>query len=147
VRYRVNSPQVISEVIDGEAIIINLVTGSYYSLDRVGSEVWSLVEASLPVDRIMAELYRRYDGEADEIPEAVNELLERLSGEELIVSCSEEESAAPPATEMAPTPQGPFRAPQLEKFNDMRELILLDPVHEVDSRGWPHLPEAQRAAR
>jgi hypothetical protein len=145
VRYCVNSPQVINEVIDGEAIIINLVTGSYYSLDRVGSQVWSLVEASLAVDRIMAELDRRYDGEPDEIREAVNELLEQLSDEQLIVPCGEEESTAPPAAEMEANPQEPFRAPRLEKFNDMQDLILLDPVHEVGSRGWPHLPE--RATR
>jgi hypothetical protein len=35
-----------------------------------------------------------------------------------------------------------FRAPRLEKHTDMQDLILLDPVHEVDpQRGWPHVPE------
>ena len=48
-RYRINYPQVINETIDGEAIIINLVTGSYYSLDKTGAEVWELIERSLAV--------------------------------------------------------------------------------------------------
>jgi hypothetical protein len=26
----------------------------------------------------------------------------------------------------------------LQKFTDMQELLLLDPIHEVDERGWPH---------
>jgi hypothetical protein len=24
----------------------------------------------------------------------------------------------------------------------MQDIILLDPVHEVDERGWPHVSEA-----
>jgi hypothetical protein len=31
-----------------------------------------------------------------------------------------------------------FEPPLLEKFTDMEDLLLLDPVHEVDGRGWPH---------
>ncbi len=34
--------------------------------------------------------------------------------------------------------------PRLETYSDMQDLILLDPVHEVDERGWPH---AQAAAQ
>ncbi len=30
-----------------------------------------------------------------------------------------------------------FEAPKLEKFTDMQDLVLLDPVHEVDDVGWP----------
>ena len=31
-----------------------------------------------------------------------------------------------------------FEAPVLEKYTDMQTLLLVDPVHEVDDRGWPH---------
>jgi len=27
----------------------------------------------------------------------------------------------------------------VEKYTDMQDLVLLDPVHEVDERGWPHV--------
>jgi|SRR5918993_1840661 hypothetical protein len=139
-RYRVNSPQVINETIDGEAIMINLATGSYYSLDRVGCDVWALLEASLPVDDIVAQLGRQYDGAEEDIRRGVEELLERLSAEELVVPSGDGDwVGAPPPT---PSRQAPFRAPRLEKFTDMQDLILLDPVHEVDSRGWPHLPDS-----
>jgi Coenzyme PQQ synthesis protein D (PqqD) len=146
-RYRVNSPQVINETIDGEAIMINLATGSYYSLDRVGGDVWSLLEASLPVDDIVAEIGRRYEGPADEIQRGIDELLQRLSGEALIMPLADGEpgGALPPGPPPATRP--PFRAPRLEKFTDMQDLILLDPVHEVESRGWPHLPDAHGAPR
>jgi hypothetical protein len=146
-RYRANRPQVINETIDGETIMINLATGSYYSLDRVAGEVWALLEASLPVEDIVAELGRRYDGDQDDIRRGVDDLLQRLAGEELVVPCDGAEPV--PTTPAAPAPaeRPPFRLPRLEKFTDMQDLILLDPVHEVDSRGWPHLPDGNGASR
>lgn len=34
--------------------------------------------------------------------------------------------------------QQAFESILFEKYDDMKELILLDPIHEVDARGWPH---------
>ncbi|MCU1244771.1 MAG: hypothetical protein JWN02_681, partial [Acidobacteria bacterium] len=37
--------------------------------------------------------------------------------------------------------------PRLERYTDMQEIILLDPVHKVDSQGWPHAaPSAAETA-
>jgi hypothetical protein len=30
-----------------------------------------------------------------------------------------------------------FNAPVLNKYTDMQDLLLLDPIHEVDATGWP----------
>jgi len=36
----------------------------------------------------------------------------------------------------------PFATPVVEVFNDLADLIAIDPVHEVDaSAGWPMRPE------
>jgi hypothetical protein len=145
-RYRVNRPQVINETIDGEAIMINLATGSYYSLDRVGGDVWTLLEASLPVEQIVVELRRRYDGDEGDIRRGVDDLVQRLAEEELVVPCGSSDAVRAMAPEPAPTGRAPFRAPRLEKFTDMQDLILLDPVHEVDARGWPHLSDRNGAS-
>src|SRR5215218_1012893 len=115
-RYRVNSPQVITETIDGEAIMINLATGSYYSLDRVGGDVWSLLEASLPVGDIVAELGRRYEATEDDIRRGIDDLLQRLSDEELVVPCDDAEPVGAVPPEPAPAERPPFSAPRLEKF-------------------------------
>ena len=34
---------VINDTIDGEAVIINLMSGRYYSLQHTGSEIWDLI--------------------------------------------------------------------------------------------------------
>jgi len=30
-----------------------------------------------------------------------------------------------------------FNVPVLNKYTDMQDLLLLDPIHEVDATGWP----------
>jgi hypothetical protein len=54
-----------------------------------------------------------------------------------------DETSLPPVeeAERADQPE-PFVAPRLERYTDMQEIILLDPVHKVDSQGWPHAAPA-----
>jgi hypothetical protein len=136
-RFRVNSPNVIHETIEGEVILIDLKTGTYYSLRDSGAAVWQAIEQGAVEDGIEAELRSRYDGSEEQIRGAVRQLLAELEREGLIRA--DEGEAAPAAT---PSNNGaarlPFAAPVLEKHTDMQDLILLDPVHEVGAEGWPH---------
>ena len=34
--------------------------------------------------------------------------------------------------------RAPFVAPELKRYADMQDLLLLDPVHDVDEKGWPN---------
>ncbi|HDY70854.1 MAG TPA: PqqD family protein, partial [Nitrospirae bacterium] len=43
-RFRINKPHVINEIIDGEVVILNLDTGNYYSMDKAGADIWGLIE-------------------------------------------------------------------------------------------------------
>ncbi|HVF32738.1 MAG TPA: PqqD family protein [Acidimicrobiales bacterium] len=144
-RYRVNSPQVINETIDGEAIMINLATGAYYSLDAVGGQVWTVLEQGpATVEDVAEALQASFDASHDEIVAGVRSLVEQLAAEELVVTTDEPAAAA--AAPAADGPKTSFTPPRLDKFTDMQDLILLDPVHEVDSRGWPHTVPADGTA-
>lgn len=44
------SDQIAAKVMDGEAVIIDLATGVYYSMDGVGGLIWSLIEATQSMD-------------------------------------------------------------------------------------------------
>src|SRR5580765_202543 len=44
-RYTIDEARVVSEIIDGEAIIVNLANGYYYSLDPPAAEIWGWLEA------------------------------------------------------------------------------------------------------
>jgi hypothetical protein len=45
------------------------------------------------------------------------------------------EPAPPAAPGVAATP---WTTPVLESHHDLEDLLLLDPVHDVTSAGWPH---------
>jgi hypothetical protein len=137
---RIATHQVISEVVDDEAIIINSLTGAYYSLDPVGSAVWT---ALLPGARSSDALERLVvDGFAVDAEIArvdVQALLDQLIEEGLIEEGLIEPTDNPPLAESVPTPPTirTYATPMLSKYTDMEELLLLDPIHEVDPQGWP----------
>jgi len=131
----VNAPQVIHETINGEVVIINLATGNYYSVKGAGADVWAAIEASpgAPRPELIAALEARYDG--GNVEAEVGRFLEELCAEGLV---AETDAVSRPAgREPGGTRREPFETPVLEKYTDMQDLVLLDPVHEVDAAGWP----------
>jgi hypothetical protein len=139
-RFQVNSPNVIHEIIDGEAILVNLENGSYYSIDRLGAVIWDLVEKGMSRDQIFQAMDSRYEGERGEIERSVQALFDELLAEQLILVSDEA-----PAEGHVPEKNGQknevFVAPVLHKYTDMEDLLLLDPIHDVDESGWPNTPE------
>jgi len=140
VRYRVNSPQVISETVGGETIIVNLASGHYFSLQATAVEVWNGLDRGDAAENIVLELEGRYEAKDGEIEAAVRKLIDDFVAAELIV---EDASGNGAGNGAVPPPQAaaervPFVAPSFSTFTDMQDIILLDPVHEVDTRGWPH---------
>lgn len=136
-KFRVNTPTVTHETIDGEAVIINLDSGNYYSLVDAGSFIWSIVERGASASEVQQLVQQTYEGNATEIDRGVQELLAQLQQENLIVPVD----GATDLTEVLPSQNGHekplFNAPLLNKFSDMQELLLLDPIHDVDEAGWP----------
>src|SRR5262245_26886534 len=55
-RVRPNEEEVVAKLMDGEAIIINLVTGVYYSMEGAGASIWAMIEAGDAVDTIVSTL-------------------------------------------------------------------------------------------
>ena len=133
-RFRANSPHVISETIQGETIIIHLTTGTYYSLQGSGAEVWDAIAGGATAAEIAADLSARYGVAEAEAEAAVVSLLDDLQAEELVTASDATLRETAAITEPA---AGPFVAPTLSKYTDMQDLVLLDPVHEVGDAGWP----------
>lgn len=145
--FRVNAPDVVHEIIEGEAVIVNLAKGSYYSLDKIGAEIWDLIVNGLTVDQIVDAIAFRYKGNRDPIQEGVHQLLERLQQEQLIAAHQgpQESVVDSASTTAGSSPQGDilFEKPKLNKYTDMEDLLLLDPIHDVDETGWPNVNPKQ----
>ena len=139
-RYEVSRPEVVSSVVDGEVVAINLDTGSYYNIAGVGTDVWTSVEGSATVDEVSARLAHRYRLPVDEISAAVTPFVDELLTEGLIRPAKTEGSDhAATAGARPPDGDAAFSPPVLEKFTDMEDLLLVDPVHDVSERGWPNV--------
>ena len=139
--FRVNSPKVTHETLDGEVVIINLDTGSYYSMNAIGAAIWNLLDAGMPVEQVIATLSQGYPGDPQEVTAGVRTLIEKLLEENLVIvdeaSRADETNGAPVMT-LHETALPAFELPILQKYSDMEDLLLLDPIHEVDDTGWPN---------
>ncbi len=63
-RFRLNQPSVIQETFDDEVVIINLDSGNYFSLDKVGAALWGLITRGAAAGEMIEALARRYAGDA-----------------------------------------------------------------------------------
>lgn len=128
---------VVHETIDGEAILINLATGTYFSLDGSGAEAWALLAAGWSLPEAAAHLATSHGADTGAVHAELVRLAAELHGHGLVV--------APPdaAGATAGGSLGTFAPPVLGVFTDMEEFLLVDPIHEVEpARGWPHVAPA-----
>lgn len=140
--FRVNAPAVVSEAFEDEIVIIHLESGAYYSLDQSGAAIWQWLQQGMSLAEINDHLSVVYRLGAEEIAHIVSPFIAELTQEQLIVPMNASEQAC---NGLSPAPLGHdgrtsntlFTPPTLTKFTDMQDLLLLDPIHDVDSTGWP----------
>lgn len=128
-RLIVNRPSVIFDVQGAETVIINLVSGHYFRLNRASTPLWLRFADSTSISE-MLESCENSDALSVVIDADVESLLER----ELLREASDDED--PPSL----NDSWRFEGFELEEFTDLEDILGLDPIHEVDpARGWPHL--------
>lgn len=135
--FRINSPGVVHEPFEEEVVIVNLDTGRYYCLQKAGKTIWSEIAAGATRTDVVDALLAEYSASKDEIERAVDTLTAELLTESLIVPTSDAAARDTRAGGPSAVPKPPFEAPVLQTFTDMQDLLLLDPIHEVDNTGWP----------
>ncbi len=136
IRYRVNTPTIIHDKIEGEVIVANLAKGLYYSLDSTATAIWSVLGCGATVAEIVDSFCRRAGADRSEVVAAVTNLVAQLQTEALVVVDDAEPSSDAPDTSFL---EGLSFVPLvLHKYTDMEEILMLDPVHDVDDTGWPN---------
>ena len=134
--FRIDAANIMHEVIDGEVVVVNLENGTYYSLDAVGADVWTLLAEGRTLTAVVDAVAARYVGERDTIAAGVEAFVRRLH-EEKLVTVSAGTGASASATPATAAAGGVYADPVLQKYTDMEELLLVDPIHEVEESGWP----------
>lgn len=131
--YQLNEPKVTGERLDGEYILLHFETGCYFSVVGTAADVCQLLFAGTAIPEIIETLASHYELDRNDVQRDVDKFVGQLVDEGLIVAVDK-------AADSIPTPphfSGKFTALAFEKFDDMSEQLLLDPIHEIDDGGWP----------
>lgn len=116
---------ILEETFESEAVIINIASGYYFSLNGAGTEIWQLFGQA----RDPAEIEQRFSAEQ-------MEFVAQLRTQELLLAS--DDPAVQLSGEIIAT-----ETPKLERFDEMADLLQFDPVHDIDldGDGWPVLRE------
>lgn len=132
------------ESFDGEVILVHMRTGKYFSLRGSGQAIWDLVEAGCGSEEIGERLIASCEGDEREILMSVQSLLDELVLEGLIGPLPVAPTATAAVAPALTVAKKAFEPPVLVRYTDMQELLLLDPIHDVDATGWPtRKPQAE----
>ena len=134
------APQVVSEQYDSEAIVINLDSGTYYSLNADSSRLWALIGQHESAQAIVQAFNPNPISASDEVAKSVHDFLTRLSQEKLIVTekSSDLFFGGETLTEISGSDTlGTVPSFGMQIFTDMQDLLLMDPIHDVEAEGWP----------
>jgi len=138
--YKITSTYIVSEIFaDEEAAIINLKSGNYYSLNKTGAQIWRQIEQGFAVEQINDDMRRRLAAGSNYDEAEVDRFVQRLKEEGLIVA-AETDSALNVKLQDSENVDSEsintYEPPIIETYADMQEILLLDPIHEVEENNW-----------
>ena len=147
--YTTDTSKIAFESFETEVVLVNLDTGHYYVLGGTAGVLWRLLLAGLSPDEIGEALTKCYNGTADEMAAAAQAFADDLVQDTLLVSLAEAASPLDSSilAELAETTaKVAFEPPSMFKYTEMENLILMDPIREVDESGWPERPRFPKKA-
>lgn len=142
--WRIRPVDVIHQDFEQEIVVIDLASGSYFSLAGVAARIWQrLTEGGATAASLTDRVTGMFAVDSERAAADVEAFLLALREHGLVLN----EFPATPAAGEGPTPPGsevggerePYQPPHLNAYSDLQSLFLLDPVHDVDpTAGWPH---------
>ncbi|MEN9573672.1 MAG: hypothetical protein RL514_1527 [Verrucomicrobiota bacterium] len=78
------APDLVSTLIGGETALMSIRTGSYHSLDRVGSRIWELIATPRTVASVVDQLLAEFAVERPLCEAQALAFLQKLSDDELL---------------------------------------------------------------
>lgn len=85
---------VVAREVAGEAVLLNLASGTYFGLNDTGSMIWQMIdESSASLEEICDAIEEEYDVEREDIERDVLALVEELVEHGLLMLEDEDEEA------------------------------------------------------
>jgi hypothetical protein len=126
-------PMLISRQFGDEVVLANYGSGIYYNLDGTGAQIWLGIRAGKTLEQIVDVLSATAESNRSVVDREVRAFVDRLLEEGIIVPGH----PASGSKDWSPPMSGEFSVPRLERFDDLRDLLLLDPIHDAGENGWP----------
>lgn len=138
--YTIDKSRFVFEQFDKEMVLINLEDGLYYNISDSGTEIIHLLEQGLSVAEVLDVMSAHYSN-TEEMAALVEGFVADLKEQGILLPLPQ----GAPASSVSPTKETPrngaearFAPPVLTRFDDMQEILLLDPIHQVSDQGWPN---------
>jgi len=80
----VRSSDVMASPVDNELVMMDMERGAYYSLDRVGADIWNRLAAPLAVADLCAQLMQQYEVDQATCEADVLAVLNEMAGNGLL---------------------------------------------------------------
>ena len=84
------TPDTLINVIEGESVLLNLKSESYFGLDQVGTRMWSLLTSTDSIQTAYEKLLEEYDVLADTLRQDMQDLIEQLIANGLVEVAGEQ---------------------------------------------------------
>jgi hypothetical protein len=133
--FTVRPAGVVHDTIDGETLVIDLETGSYYTLEGAGATAWQVLTGGATQAAVTSAVAGTLKLGHEAAADAVARLLLELHDKELIWSPDGGRSDIRGASTQTGTV---LPGLALRCYDELQELLLIDPIHEVDDAGWPN---------
>ena len=78
------NPSAISSELDGEAVILDMESGKYHSLDSTGTKIWALLEDKISLDDVVLQLIEEFAVERQQCTTEVEEFINRMVDLDLV---------------------------------------------------------------
>lgn len=134
-RYNIFDNNIISDVFGEEVVLVNLESGVYYSLRYSATQIWNRLINQYSPTEILTDLIQIYQVDENDLMSDINLFFTQLLEDKIIKIASETEKKSIEFNSKGILVN--YTSPVVEAFSDMQEILLLDPVHDVDKSGWP----------
>jgi len=130
----IDGERFVHQTVDGEVLVIDTKAGIYFNIGGAAARLWPLIAAGTTPGALRTAAEGAFAAPADSVRAEVDAVLKRLE-DEGIVRPGFPAAAQPPALS-----NGPLEAARIERYDDMRDLLTLDPIHDTADTGWPNVP-------
>ena len=136
INYGIDSESISAERLDGEVMLINFDSGTYFTARGPAADLIYLISKRVKHDSwvtILSQYWKLED--SNNLKLTIDAFLKQLLDHNLIFEIETYD------LDLCDLPQDNDRNMEpvfaLEVFEDMKELLMIDPIHDTSTQGWP----------